>query len=240
MPLNPAGKPVSGDFDAQILLQRHFYTAGIAVCIELATMNIAMEKFLKLAIWPISVCVTVILLAVFFYTPVTDFLGKTAQIKAPGGVELNKALALPPPPANPSTAAPVVNVVQNNNPGTTEAVTAGLQRLSDVKDDLERTKQSSDFWKGKTFEWVFFYFSNSYPVALNVLSWLAENQTNIVSASAYYTNWSQVMPDQSHQYSVLVTLQQVGFIEPAGNNLRITPLGIEFLKRFRLKPYPHG
>ena len=196
-----------------------------------------MEKFLKLTIWPISVCITVIVLAVLFYSPVADFLGKTTQIKAPGGVELNKTGALPPPPTNPNTVAPVVNVVQNNNPGTTEAVATTLQRLSEVKDDLERTKQSSDFWKGKTFEWVYFYFSNSYPVALNVLSWLAENQTNIVSASTYYTTWSQDMPDQNHQYSVLVTLQQVGFIETIANNIRITPLGVEFLKKSRLKPY---
>lgn len=196
-----------------------------------------MDNFLKLVIWPISVCITVIVLAILFHSPLTDFLGKTAQIKVPGGMELNKNEALPPPPTNSNTAASVVNVVQNNNTGTTDGVTIALQRLSDVKDDLERTKQLSNFWKGKTFEWAHLYFTNSYPVALNVLSWLADNQTYIVSATAYYTNWSQVVPDQNHQYSILVVLQQAGFIETVGNNIRITPLGLEFLKKFRLKPY---
>ncbi|MGB4116556.1 MAG: hypothetical protein WBK51_08430 [Polaromonas sp.] len=34
-PANPTDKPFSGDFDVQILLQRYFYTAGLALCIEL-------------------------------------------------------------------------------------------------------------------------------------------------------------------------------------------------------------
>ena len=201
-------------------------------------MNITTEKLLKIIVWPIAAVILVVILALVFKEVVSDYLGQTAQIKAPGGVELNKTSALPPP--NSSSVAPVVNVVQNNNPGATEAVTATLQRLSDIKDDLERTRQSSDFWKAKTFEWIFYNYSNSHPVVLKVLSWFGENQANLVSSASYYTSWSQVMPDQNYQYSVLIALQQVGFVEPVGNNIRITVTGVEFLKKFRLKPYEHG
>ena len=39
MPKNPTGKLISGDFDAQIMLQRHFYTAGLSGNITLERIN---------------------------------------------------------------------------------------------------------------------------------------------------------------------------------------------------------